>query len=603
MGWVVGLLLGLAFIGGIFWAIGKVFEALGKGIEAGGGVITSLLGRKYLNEIPVIPMELQFPDDALPKRDDELNALASYKPNAWIPAIPPRIHFHDAGQDIFRENVEPFIEIDIGGIDQILVFDTVRPYEAAFSVLKESPIYGIPVPTKPSPVVPPPSWTPWAFNVQEPSFTLPLWNGVMSFFNNFVIDAYSNEVSRVIAAKHLRQQLIEKVTKRNEAISSLAQSAQDKYEEAVAHQDSGYAQALSFHAKWSNEFDNEVMVAKDDAKKLYKEATATGPDGLLKRIQLSATSMDLPRYVSTEGTTRFDEETGILIHEHRFPDLNEIEWIKFVSLKSGHTKKQATQKEIKESVSKLYPAISLRLAAELIRLDDDDLVKAIVINGWCEFTEKSTGQRKRAYCSSMFATKDQILGLNLRALDPVEAFLALKGQASRTIEIAPISPIIRLDTTDSRFVEGRDVLSTLEQGENLAAMDWEDFEHLCRELFERAFAANGAEVKVTRASRDQGVDAVIFDPDPLRGGKIVIQAKRYTNTVDVSAVRDLFGSVHNEGAIKGILVTTSQFGPEAYAFANGKPLTLINGNELLGLLDQHGYKFRINLAEAKALIQ
>lgn len=88
--------------------------------------------------------------------------------------------------------------------------------------------------------------------------------------------------------------------------------------------------------------------------------------------------------------------------------------------------------------------------------------------------------------------------------------------------------------------------------------------------------------------------------DPLRGGKIVIQAKRYTNTVDVSAVRDLYGAVINEGAVKGILVTTSKFGPEAYSFAKDKPLTLLNGNELLSLLERHGYKFRINLPEARS---
>jgi restriction system protein len=64
-------------------------------------------------------------------------------------------------------------------------------------------------------------------------------------------------------------------------------------------------------------------------------------------------------------------------------------------------------------------------------------------------------------------------------------------------------------------------------------------------------------VKITRASRDGGVDAVAFDPDPIRGGKILLQAKRYKNTVSVSIVRDLYGTVLNEGATKGILVTTA----------------------------------------------
>jgi len=130
-------------------------------------------------------------------------------------------------------------------------------------------------------------------------------------------------------------------------------------------------------------------------------------------------------------------------------------------------------------------------------------------------------------------------------------------------------------------------------------MDWEDFEHLIRELFEREFKTSGGEVRVTQASRDGGVDAIAFDPDPIRGGKIVIQAKRYTNTVGVAAVRDLYGTVHNEGATKGILVTTSDYGPDAYAFAKDKPLTLLNGANLLHLLGKHGTRAKIDIAEAR----
>jgi len=79
----------------------------------------------------------------------------------------------------------------------------------------------------------------------------------------------------------------------------------------------------------------------------------------------------------------------------------------------------------------------------------------------------------------------------------------------------------------------------------------------------------------------------------------VIQAKRYTATVGVSAVRDLYGTVMNEGANRGILVTTSDFGPDAYRFAQGKPITLLSGGNLLSLLAEHGHRARINLAEAR----
>ena len=109
-------------------------------------------------------------------------------------------------------------------------------------------------------------------------------------------------------------------------------------------------------------------------------------------------------------------------------------------------------------------------------------------------------------------------------------------------------------------------------------------------------------MKVTQASRDRGVDAIAFDPDPIRGGKIVIQAKRYTKTVGVTAVRDLYGTVMNEGATKGILITTSDYGPDAYDFVKDKPLTLLNGNNLLHLLEKHGTKARIDLKEAQQLL-
>ena len=154
-----------------------------------------------------------------------------------------------------------------------------------------------------------------------------------------------------------------------------------------------------------------------------------------------------------------------------------------------------------------------------------------------------------------------------------------------------------MDRKDKRFIEARSVEGTIDETTNLAAMDWEDFEHLIRELFEKEFTSTGGDVKITQASRDRGVDAVAFDPDPIRGGKIVIQAKRYTNTVDMYAVRDLYGTVINEGATKGILVTTSDYGPDAYSFAKGKPLTLLH------LLEKHGHRARIDLQEAKKASQ
>lgn len=58
----------------------------------------------------------------------------------------------------------------------------------------------------------------------------------------------------------------------------------------------------------------------------------------------------------------------------------------------------------------------------------------------------------------------------------------------------------------------------------------------------------------------------------------------------------------NEGANKGILVTTSNFGADSHNFAKDKPITLINGNQLLYLLEKHNVKARIDIKEAKKIL-
>ena len=78
--------------------------------------------------------------------------------------------------------------------------------------------------------------------------------------------------------------------------------------------------------------------------------------------------------------------------------------------------------------------------------------------------------------------------------------------------------------------------------------------------------------------------------------------KRSTNTVGVAAVRDLYGTVVNEGATKGILVSTVDYGPDAYQFAKDKPLTLMNGANLLHLLEKHGHHAKIDIREAKKIL-
>lgn len=301
----------------------------------------------------------------------------------------------------------------------------------------------------------------------------------------------------------------------------------------------------------------------------------------------------------------FNQSSGVLIVDFELPNLSTfptIKEVKYIVTRQQFQETPVSDSWLKKTYDEVLYQIALRTIHELYKADESGVLKSIVFNGWVQSIDKATGVETHGCILSVQSSREEFLEINLSQVEPSACFRKLKGVASSKLtELTPVRPILSISREDHRFVEGYAVAERLDDRTNLAAMDWLDFENLIRELFEKVFSKNGGEVKITQASRDGGVDAVAFDPDPIRGGKIIIQAKRYTNVVGVSAVRDLFGTVHNEGAIKGILVTTATYGPDAYEFAKDKPLTLLSGSELLSLLADYGHRAKIDLQEAKAL--
>ncbi len=185
--------------------------------------------------------------------------------------------------------------------------------------------------------------------------------------------------------------------------------------------------------------------------------------------------------------------------------------------------------------------------------------------------------------------------INLAKVDRAVCLRNLGAQVSRSAsEAQPVRPIVEFDMADARFIDQTDLVSGLSDAPNLMDLSPSAFEQLVANLFSQM----GLDAKLTRTHRDGGVDCIAFDSRPILGGKVVIQAKRYKNTVGVSAVRDLYGTMLNEGASKGILVTTSGYGPDAFGFASDKPIELVDGGGLLYLLQEIGTQARIIFPEA-----
>jgi restriction system protein len=249
------------------------------------------------------------------------------------------------------------------------------------------------------------------------------------------------------------------------------------------------------------------------------------------------------------------------------------------------------QSQAKALYASVVAQIAIRTLHELFRSDKGGHIKTIVFNGIVDTTDPGSGRPIRPCLVTVRATREAFSELDLTRIEPLACLKHLSAGVSKSpSELLPVRPVLEFNMVDPRFVAESDALSQLDQRPNLMDLSFLEFEALIQNLFTKM----GLEARQTRPSRDGGVDCVAWDPRPIFGGKVVIQAKRYKNTVGVSAVRDLFGTLQNEGASKGILVTTSGYGQASFDFARNKPIELIDGSNLLYLLAEHtGIEARI----------
>ncbi|MEU8824373.1 restriction endonuclease [Streptomyces sp. NPDC048636] len=228
----------------------------------------------------------------------------------------------------------------------------------------------------------------------------------------------------------------------------------------------------------------------------------------------------------------------------------------------------------------------LLVLRDLFAADEFGALESVALNGFVDDHDPVTGRRERIVLATVMASRAAFAELHLEQVNPVDCLVdGLRGQLSaRPEQRAAVRPVrVPGDVGHGVVTHGGG------EEPDLYAMDPLAFESLVAELFR----AMGMQAVTTRRSNDGGVDVDALDPAPIRGGKIVVQVKRYRSTVPPTAVRDLYGTVQDAGANKGVLVTTSRFGPGSHAFAHGKPLELVSGGELVDLLQRHGLRGRL----------
>lgn len=392
--------------------------------------------------------------------------------------------------------------------------------------------------------------------------------------------------------------------------------AKAKHEEALAVGQTAYEQVLGDHgereqvrqqaleeAKAAHDADVARMIARAEednreVDELKRDFEVAVPEAIVQYFSLVLDASSYPDSFPHHHRIAYVPESKQLVVELELTGVDAIPRVrqyKYVKVRDAIDDAPRAAAQIKSLYSHVVAQTSLRTVHEVFEADRRRHLDTVVFNGYVDTIDPATGTPTRPHLISLRTTRDQFLALDLAHVEPLACLRGLNASVSKTpSELVPVRPVLEFDMVDPRFVQESDVLGVLDQRPNLMELSPTEFEGLIRDLFEKM----GLETKQTQPSRDGGVDCIAYDPRPIFGGKVVIQAKRYKHTVGVSAVRDLFGTMQNEGASKGILVTTSGYGKSSFQFAEGKPLELLSGTHLLYLLAEHaGIEARIEPPE------
>jgi len=359
------------------------------------------------------------------------------------------------------------------------------------------------------------------------------------------------------------------------------------------------AEARASFERYVVETQQKIVAQHAEINTFQRELSTGSPAAIVDYFTMVLASSNYPDGFPQHAKLAYVPESKQLVIEYDLPSFDvilDVGSFRYVKTKDEITQTTRPLAQRKTLYSSVVAQVALRSLYELFKADRMGHVDIIVLNGYVASTDKGTGHPIRTCLITVRTSRDTFTQLNLSKVDPLVCLNVLNASVSKSpAELAPVRPVLEFNMVDPRFIEETDVLSGLDHRPNLMELTPSEFESLISNLFQKM----GLETRLTQASRDGGVDCVAYDTRPIFGGKVVIQAKRYKHTVGVSAVRDLFGTLQNEGASKGILVTTSGYGKAAFEFAQGKPLELLSGSHLLYLLAEHaGIEAKIKVPDS-----
>ena len=321
---------------------------------------------------------------------------------------------------------------------------------------------------------------------------------------------------------------------------------------------------------------NEVINIK---KELYKNRDTTIISSYKEEI---LNQIDYPIEFRKCINTGYCKDSKKLVVDYLLPGINIIPDIKRYEYKKTKDEIKSipmNEKERNSIYNQVVLSIALNTMDNLFKKDIDNNIDTIVFNGYIKDVDLATGRDISLYIISAMVDKAVFNEIDMSRIDKLKCLKeTMQGRVciNSNLRLKEIFPICKCDYLNKSVINN--------EGINLLEVDPFTLEDLVVILFRNM----GYDVVETKRTNDGGIDCILNNNDPIMGGKVIGQVKRYKNNIDIPKLREFESVLRNSDAMKGIFISTSNFSTQCEKFAADNNISLINGSLLVDYFNQHG---------------
>ncbi|MBC5996558.1 restriction endonuclease [Romboutsia ilealis] len=374
--------------------------------------------------------------------------------------------------------------------------------------------------------------------------------------------------------------IIEKILKSpRQKYDLYVKETKDKYQKEYDLYEKNEAKRLNEIKSLTQSHQLKINEAINIKKELYKNRDATIISNYKEEI---LNQIDYPIEFRKCINIGYCKDSKKLVVDYLLPDIKIIPDIKRYEYKKTKDEIKSipmNEKERNSIYNQVVLSIVLNSMDNLFKKDIDNNIDTIVFTGYIKDVDLATGQDISPYIVSAMVDKAVFNKIDMNRIDKLKCFKeTMQGRIdiNSNLRLKEIFPICKSDYLNKSVINN--------EGINLLEVDPFTLEDLVITLFSNM----GYDVMGTNRTNDGGIDCILNNNDPIMGGKVIGQVKRYKNNIDIPKLREFESVLRNSDAMKGIFISTSNFSTQCEKFAADNNISLINGSLLVDYFNQYG---------------